>query len=117
MANGINKRKMTCIQHTMQDLKYNLSFSQMNILLGIAKNQGLTIVDIAYELDLPYGKIHQTLHRLGNGGPLCPSQAYQIVGLNLVKKRRYKRGDRRIRRLYLTPKGFKFIKRITRNKR
>ncbi len=113
----LNKGKMTCIQDTMLDLGVSMTFNQMNVLLGIAKNQGMSIAELARELGLNHNTTHQVIARLGDGGEWRNN--YEIKGLKLVTKMKGRRPHTKkgYRYMFLTPKGLKFIKRITKNKR
>lgn len=111
-----NRKRMTCIQDTMEDLGVSMTFNQMNVLLGIAQHQGRTIAELADELDVEYRHIHQIIERLGIAGG-SPRNGYQIVPLKLVRKVKWGKALKGKRCMYLTPKGLKFVNRITRNKR
>ena len=111
-----NKGKMTCIQDTMEDLGVSMTFKQMNVLLGVAKNQGQTIAEVAQILDIDYGSVHQIIERLGIGGGSARN-GYTTKGLHLVHKVKWGKRRKGQRCMYLTPKGLKFVKRITKNKR
>ena len=113
----LNRGKMTCIQDTMEDLGVSMTFKQMNVLLGVAKHQGHTIQELSDELGLYHSQVHQIVERLGVGGGIRGD--YIIQGLRLVEKVKWgkPRSARGRRCLYLTPKGLKFVNRITKNKR
>ena len=113
----LNRGKMTCIQNTMGDLGVSMTFRQVNVLLGIAKNQGYHMSEIAREIGETPRSIQQVIARLGDGGDW--RNGYKIKGLKLVQKvkGRSPHTKKNARYMYLTPKGLKFIKRITKNKR
>ena len=114
----LNKGKMVCIQDTMEDLGVSMTFNQMNVLLGIAQLQGHTIAELSNELNLDYRQVYQIIERLGYAGGQ-PRNGYQIKPLKLVMKVKWgkPRSLKGGRCMYLTPKGLKFVKRVTRKKR
>ncbi len=95
-----------------------LTLKQMQVLIGVANNQGYSMTELSEMLNLQIGYVTTVVSRLGsqqyNGWDQKNNRKITLKGLGLIQKVK-DTGDRRLRCLYLTKRGLRFVKKMLGN--